>query len=89
MLHNLPFSRTLVVNSTQMQDSVYNDPVQLRIIRLTELFGVGTNRIQTDEKITRQLVTFRIIESYDVRIIIVLQILAVHFQDLLIVAEDI
>ena len=54
-----------------------------------KLFGVGADRIQADEEVAAQAVALAVVESDDVRVVIVLQVLAVHLQDLLVRAEDV
>lgn len=70
-----------------MQYAVYDYAVKFRLIRCIELFGVGAYRVQADEQIARQFLAFAVVECNDVRVIIMLQILAVYFQNLLVRAK--
>ena len=64
-------------------------PVQLCFVSGTELFSIGAYGVETDEKITGNPIAFTIVERNDIRVIIVLQILAVYFQNLFVRAKDI
>ncbi len=73
-----------------MQDAVDDDPVQFPFIVIAgKLFGIGTYRIEADKEIAAQAVAFAIVKSDDVRVIIVLKILAVYFENFLVRTEDI
>ena len=54
-----------------------------------ESLRICPDRIEADKQVTRDLISFRIIEGDDIRVIIVLEILAVYLQDLLVRAEDV
>ena len=45
-LHDLSFSRTLVVDATKVKDAVDNHPMKLFIIRLAELVGISEDRVE-------------------------------------------
>ena len=76
--HDFAFSRPLVIDAAKMQYAVYDYAVEFRLIRRIELFGVGAYRVQADEQIARQFLAFAVVERNDVRLIIMLQVLAVH-----------
>ena len=76
--HDFAFSRPFVIDAAKMQYAVYDYAVEFRFIRGIELFGVGAYRVQTDEQIARQFLAFAVVERNDVRVIIMLQVLAVH-----------
>ena len=63
--------------------------VEFLVIIRVECLGVCPDRIEADEQVTRDLISFRIIKGDDIRVIIVLEILAVYLQDLLVRAEDV
>ena len=63
--------------------------VEFLVIIRVECLGVCPDRIEADEQVTRDLISFRIIEGDDIRVIIVLEILAVYLQYLLVGTEDI
>ena len=88
--HDFPFSRSFVVNAAKVQDAVDDDAVQLPFVVIAgKLFGVGAYRIQADEEVAAQAVAFAVVESDDVRVVIVLKVLAVHFEDFLVRTEDV
>ena len=62
--------------------------ISLDTIR-TKLFRIGAYGIEADEEVTAKAVAFTVVESDDICVIIVLQILAVHFEYLLVRAEDV
>lgn len=82
-LHDFPFAGAFVVDAAQMENTMNNNTMQFPIIIVVgKLLGIGTYGIQANEKVTVQTVAFAVVESDDIRIIIMLQILAVHFQNL-------
>ena len=88
--HDFPFSRSFVVNAAKVQDAVDDDAVQLPFVVIAgKLFGVGAYRIQADKEVAAQAVAFAVVESDDVRVVIVLKVLAVHFEDFLVRTEDV
>ena len=87
--HNGFGLRSLVALSRKMKYSVNNNTQKLFIKRSTGLFCIGTDRIQTNENITRKRLTLRIVESNDIGIVVVLQELAIDRQNTLIITEDI
>ena len=67
-----------------------DDPVQFTfVVVVGELFRIGAYGIKADEEVTAKAVAFTVVESDDICVIIVLQILAVHFEYFLVRAEDI
>ena len=72
-----------------MQYSVDDDPVEFRIVGRIELQGIGAHGVEADENVARNTVPFRVVERDDVRVIIVLQILAGYFQKLFLPTEKI
>ena len=90
LLHNLPFSRPFVIDAAKVEDAVDDDPVQFTfVVVIGELFRIGAYGIEADEEVTAKAVAFTVVESDDICVIIVLQILAVHFEYLLVRAEDV
>ena len=63
--------------------------VEFLVVRGVKLFGVGAYRVEADEEVARNLVAGRIVEGDDVRIIVMLEILAVHLENLLVRTEDV
>ena len=67
-----------------------DDPVQFTfVVVIGELFRIGAYGIEADEEGTAMAVAFTVVESDDICVIIVFQILAVHFEYLLVRAEDV
>ena len=90
LLHNLPFSRPFVIDAAKVEDAVDDDPVQFTfVVVIGELFRIGAYGIEADEEVTAKAVAFTVVESDDICVIIVLQILAVHLEYLLVRAEDV
>ena len=58
--------------------------MQFLLIGGFECFRIAFHRIQADENIAGNLVSACIIEGDDIGVIIMFQILAVHFQNLLV-----
>lgn len=89
LFHHFALTWALVVDATQVQDAMDDDTMEFTIVGLLELLGIGAHRIERNEQIATDFVPFGIVESDDVCVIVMLQILAVDLEDLLIVAEDI
>ena len=70
-----------------MQNAVDNDAMQLAFVGLVELLCIGSHRIKTDEQVSADAVSFRVVEGNDVGVIIVLQVLAVYLQYLFVGTE--
>jgi len=68
---------------------VDDDTVQLALILLSELLGISAHGVETDEEVATDDFAFGVVEGNDVGVVIVLQILAVHFQNPFVVAEDV
>lgn len=86
-LHDFAFAGTLVVDAAQVQDAVDDDAEKFCFIRGFKLHGVGPYGIQADEQVARQPFPFTVVEGDDICIIIVLQVLSVHLQNLFVRAE--
>lgn len=87
--HNFALTRPFIVNAAQVKDTMDDCSVKFLIIRSLELFGVGFYSVQTDEKIAGKTITLTIIESNDIRVVIVLQILAIYLQYFFVRTENI
>ena len=46
----------------KVQDTVYDDTVQFFFVGCPHLLGVGPHRVETDEEVARNHVTFAVIE---------------------------
>ena len=71
-----------------MKDAMDNGAVQLFVVRGMELLRIRADGIEADEQIAPDAVARRIVECNDIGIIIVLEVLAVHLQDLRVGAKD-
>ena len=74
--HDFTLARPFVIDSAKVKDTMNDHPVQLCFVSGTELFSIGAYGVETDEKITGNPIAFTIVERNDIRVIIVLQILA-------------
>jgi hypothetical protein len=67
---------------------MYNRPVEFILEIRTVLYGILTNCINTYEEISRQFITFTVIECDDVCKIVMLKILLIDIQNIIIRTED-
>ena len=81
--------RGFVRLARQMQQAVDDDSVQLVLEGCTYLLGIAGYRIQGNINIAVYACARGIIKGDDIRIIVMLQELTVHSQNLLVVAEDV
>ena len=88
-LHQFALAGTLVVDAAKVQDAVDDDAVQFFIIILFKQFGIGANGVQRDDQVAVQGVALVVIESDDVGVVVVTQVLTVHRQDVLVVTEQV
>lgn len=87
--HYLALSRTLVVDAAEVQYAVYDHPVQLLIIVFAVQFGVGFHGVERYYYVAAHDVVLVVVEGYDVRVIVVSEIFAVHLENLLVVHEHV
>ena len=60
-----------------MENAVDDDTVQLAaVVATTKLVGVGADGVEADEEVAAQAVALTVVEGDDIRIVIVLQVLA-------------
>lgn len=85
--HHLTLTRPLVVDTTQVQDTVNYNALQLsRIITADEL-GIGSYRVERYEHIAAQQLAASVIERDDIGKVVVLKILQIDLKNLRVVAE--
>ena len=72
-----------------MEDAVDDGTVEFLVVGSVEGFGISLHRVETDKQVAGDLIAARIIERDDICIIIMLEVLAVYFQNLLVGAEDV
>jgi hypothetical protein len=77
----------MVVVSDEMKDAMYHYPVQFLIEVCFIESGILPDGIHADKQIAGNLLTLAIVEGYDIRKVIVAQILNVDIQDVRIGAE--
>lgn len=88
-LHNLTFTRTFVVDPTQMQNAVDDDAHQFAPIWLAKLIGIRADCIERYDDIAGDSTLIGVIESDYVGIVIMIEKLAVDLQYLFVVAEKV
>ena len=71
------------------QDAMNDGAMQFLVVSGMKRFRIGAHRVQTDEEIASDLLAAGIVERNDVGIVIMLEELSVHRQDLLIRTKDI
>ena len=88
-LHELAFPRSFIVDAAEVEDTVDDGTVEFLVVGSVEGFGISLHRIEADKQVAGDLIAARVIERDDIRIIIMLEVLAVYFQNLLVGAEDV
>ena len=66
---------------------MYNDTMQLALIRLRHQLGIGCNRIETDKQIARNSTLGTIVKRNDIGVIIVLQKGPIDLYNALVIAK--
>ena len=87
--HDFALTRSLVVDATEMEDAVDDDTVQFLVVGTTKLICVSEDRVEGDDDISVQGLSLGVVEGDDVGIIVMAQVLVVHFEDLVVVDEQI
>ena len=88
-LHDLAFAGPLVVDADEVEDAVNDDAVELVVVVLAELPGIGAHGVEADEEVAAHNIALAIVEGDDVGVVVVPQVLAVDLKNLVIVAEDV
>ena len=88
-LHDLALARTFVVDAAKVEYAVDHDAMQLFVERQAAVLGVRPHCIDGDVDVALYDIALAVIESDDVGIIVMTEILAVHFEYLLVVNEHI
>ena len=78
----------VIVISDKMKKAVDDDTVQLILKFGPELYGIFTDRINTNEKVSGKTVSLTVIESYNIRKIIVLKILLIDVKHVIVRTEN-
>ena len=87
--HHLTLTRAFIVDTAQMQNTVYDNPMKLFVIIGSELFRIGTDSIHADKYITAYFIALGIVKRNHIGIIVMLQISLIHFENFLIGTKDI
>jgi len=87
--HQFALAGPFVVDAAQVEYAVYDDAVQFVLVVLPELLGIGLDGVKADEEVSADAVALGVVEGDDVGVVVVLQVLAVHLQYALVVAEDV
>ena len=85
--HNFLILKSMIIITQKMENSMDNDSVQFLLKFRMEMGGIVGNRIDTDNKITRDNIPFAIVECNDISIIVMMQKFLVDRKDMLIGAE--
>ena len=72
-----------------MEYAVYDDTQQLVVVRLAEELGVRAYGVERDDEVAVDDIAVGVVEGDDVGVVVVAEILAVHLENLLVVAEEI
>ena len=72
-----------------MEHPVDDDAVELFIIILVIGFSIGANGVERDDDVAIKYITFIVVESDDIGELVMSQIFMVHFENLIIVAEEV
>jgi hypothetical protein len=78
----------VIIITDEMQKTVDNNPVKFVLKRGPVINGIFADGIDTDEKIAGKTVAAAIVESDDIRVIIVLEILEINVKDVIIRTEN-
>ncbi len=87
--HDFAFARAFVVDATEVENAVDDDAVELFFVTGANIFGIGAHGVERDEEVAADAVALGVVEGDDVRVVVVLQELAVDFEDFFVVNEDV
>ena len=89
ILHDLALARALVVDATQVQDAVNDDTMQLVVVGLAELLGIGAHSIERDDNIAVNDIALIIVEGDAIGVLVMAQILVVDLENLPVVYKHV
>ncbi len=78
----------LVFETQSMQNAMNHDPVKFVAAGESKLFGIVTNSVNADVRLHNQMLGGAVVKGDDVRIVVVLQKLAIDVQEIFVAAED-
>ena len=72
-----------------MEDAVDDDTMELLVVGLAKLLGIGAHGVETDDKVAVDAVALVVVEGDDVGVVVVTKIFAVDLEYLLVVNKHI
>jgi hypothetical protein len=78
----------MVIVTYKVQQAMDDDTVKFLVETRFEIDGIVTDAVHTYEKVTGKDITFAIIESDDVSIIVMMEIFPVHTEKILVRTEN-
>ena len=78
-LHNLALAGAFVVDAAEMQHAVNYHPHQFVVIRSAYSLGIRGHSVKRDKHISPYKPAGRIVKRYDIRVVVMLEILPVDF----------
>ena len=88
-LHYLALSWSLVVDAAKVEYAMDDDAVKLIVVGFAKLLSVGTHGVEGNHNVTIDYIVFIVVESDDVSLIVVTEILAIDLEYLLVVYKHI
>ena len=88
-LHNLALSGSLVVDAAEVENAVDDDAVELLFVGSTHVLGIRAHGVEGNEEVAADFIALSVVKGNDVRVIIVLEELAIDLQNLFIVHKDV
>ena len=87
--HQLALAGTLVIDATEVEDAMNDDTVELIVVGLAEELGIGAHGVEADDDVAVDDVVFIVVESDDIGIKVVTEVLVVDLEYLLVVNKHI
>lgn len=87
--HQLALARTLVIDATEVEDAMDDDAVEFVVVGFSEEFGIGAHGVEADHDVSIDDVFFIVVESDDIGIKVVTEVLVVDLEYLLVVNKHI
>ena len=72
-----------------MENAVDDDAVELFVIVLSELLGVGTDGVERYDDVAADYSRFVVVEGDDIGLVVVAEVFVVHFEYFLVVNEHV
>ena len=87
--HDFAFTGPFVVDAAEVQYAVDDDSVEFGRVGDAAFLGIGAYGVEADEDVAADAVVLIIVESDDVGVVVVLEVLLVDLEDFVVVAEDV